>query len=194
MNHYQALRELHAMCLMTPQEERALEYLGTTDEEKREDFNTLIRYIHRMLAAAEVADKAAAEELLQHVQGGSNMDRELKQEDENIKIYVLDEKGAGGAHHYYQIITAPQDKLQQQYEVIGVVRFQNGPIQEKGVNGVTNEALLELVKHRLECFQDGPFACDHNAHALAHTRAALQSLYGRTRDRKKRGVEGKSEV
>jgi len=39
------------------------------------------------------------------------------------------------------------------------ILFQNGPIGEVGVNGVTNEALLAIVADRLRGFQGGPTAC-----------------------------------
>lgn len=119
----------------------------------------------------------------------------IKQPDENIEITVLDQPGAGGAHHEYAIDTIGHlpaehyEPMARQY-----ISFQNGPILEHGVNGVTVEALLEIAKHRLECFQAGPFACEPNAIALAGVQDALAALYKRTADRKKRGVEGKSEL
>lgn len=114
----------------------------------------------------------------------------IKQPDENIEIEVLDQPGAGGAHHHYLISWQRKDEPEEGC----TVKFQNGPILEHGVNGVTVEALLEIAKHRLECFQAGPFACEPNAIALAGVQDALAALYKRTADRKARGVEGKSEL
>ena len=31
------------------------------------------------------------------------------------------------------------------------------PIKEFGINGITQEDLLRVVEHRLECFQEGDF-------------------------------------
>ena len=70
------------------------------------------------------------------------------------------------------------------------VLFQNGPIKEVGVNGVTQEALLAIVIDRLRSFQAGPFASPFNASALDHCSQALVDLQRRTRDRIARGVEG----
>ena len=37
------------------------------------------------------------------------------------------------------------------------IRFQNGPIAEAGVNGLTHEALLAVLEDRLVGFQSGPY-------------------------------------
>jgi len=68
--------------------------------------------------------------------------------------------------------------------------FQEGPISEVGVNGVTNEAVIAAVKARLEGFQSSPYACEENAVALAGLQMALEALEARTKRRKKEGVEG----
>jgi hypothetical protein len=70
------------------------------------------------------------------------------------------------------------------------ILFQNGPIPEKGVNGITQEVLLAIVADRLMSFQAGPFASKYNAKALDHVLLAQEALLQRTRDRMSRGVEG----
>jgi len=99
-----------------------------------------------------------------------------------LTILVLDEKGQGNANHEYNILCPDDDNVN--------VHFQNGPIKENGVNGVTNEALLALVIDRLEGFQSGPFSCKANAVALTHIEEAMMWLQKRTHDRVRRGVEG----
>ena len=116
------------------------------------------------------------------------MKPELIHEDDYICVYVTDEKGAGGAHHTYEI----RDK--QTNEILDTVTFQNGPIAENGVNGSTNEAYLAIVGHRLDCFARGPFPSGFNAIALAGCEIAQTSLAMRTEDRQNRGVEGKSQA
>lgn len=74
------------------------------------------------------------------------------------------------------------------------VEFQHGPIQEVGVNGVTNEALLALLIDRIEGFQSGEFACNENGDALHGLKHAMQALLRRTQKRVARGVEGTHEV
>ena len=102
-----------------------------------------------------------------------------------LKIEVMDEPGQGGANHVYQVTDALGN-------VLGGASFQNGPIQEYGVNGITQEVLLSIVIDRLRSFQAGPFACRANAIALTHCEDALMWLQRRTQDRIKRGVEGKN--
>lgn len=105
---------------------------------------------------------------------------------EVLEIIVADEKGVGGANHAY-LCYWPDKRANLTARRI---EFQNGPIIENGVNGLTQEALLAIVRHRLECFQAGPYANDYNAKALAHVIDAMQALHARTKERQARGVEG----
>ncbi|MFP5227560.1 MAG: ABC transporter ATPase [Acidobacteriota bacterium] len=109
-----------------------------------------------------------------------------------LKITVTDDPGAGGANHAYSI---EWDQPNHPDSVVGqcFIGFQNGPIRESGVNGITQEALLAIVIDRLRSFQAGPFANDCNALALEHCDEALNALQSRTWDRIKRGVEGTSQ-
>lgn len=70
------------------------------------------------------------------------------------------------------------------------IEFQHGPIQEVGVNGITNEVLLAIVIDRLEGFQSSKWACVENDDALRSCREALEALESRTQKREARGVEG----
>lgn len=99
-----------------------------------------------------------------------------------IEIEVMDEPGAGGAHHEYEIRVPGKPPVR--------ISFQNGPINEAGVNGLTQEVLLAIVEHRLECFQKGPYACRENAIALTEIQTGRLWLHKRTLDRMARGVEG----
>lgn len=76
-------------------------------------------------------------------------------------------------------------------ETVELLDFQEGPVCEAGVNGVTNEALLAIVADRLMVFQRGPMACRENALALKKIEEALQWLHARTRRRLAAGVEGR---
>jgi hypothetical protein len=71
-----------------------------------------------------------------------------------------------------------------------LIEFQNGPIKEVGVNGLTHEVLLAILADRLRCFQAGAFANEFNAEALSHIEAAQAALQARTRERMSRNVEG----
>lgn len=119
---------------------------------------------------------------------------------EALKIEVIDEPGPGGANHAYDITGFDTKENPASVDLHGYRRsfarvpivFQNGPIHETGVNGISQEALLAIVADRLECFQAGPYACQDNAEALEHVKAAMECLHRRTKERVARGVEGTS--
>jgi len=108
-----------------------------------------------------------------------------------LEINVTDEPGSGGANHHYTI-TVPELKLglAASNGLHQTISFQNGPVLEAGVNGISNEALLVIVIDRMRGFQSGPFKSRDNACALTHLEEALMWLQKRTRDRMARQVEG----
>lgn len=107
---------------------------------------------------------------------------------EALTIEVLDEPGPGNACHTYRITA--KNGVEVSRAVCCDIEFQNGPIQEVGVSGVSNEALLAVVEDRLLGFQSGPYACRENAIATTKVQEAMMWLQKRTRDRMARGVEG----
>ncbi len=127
---------------------------------------------------------------------------------DQIKIEVLDEPGSGGANHRYDIsgfhadsnpsasldpILTTNEGDGSRFSKIPII-FQNGPIGEVGVNGVTHEILLAILIDRIEGFQRGKFATIENQIALDHLRAAQSTLKFRTQQRLARGVEGTHKV
>lgn len=100
---------------------------------------------------------------------------------DKIQIKVIDEPGAGGANHVYEVVIGEKSIK---------IEFQNGPINEAGVNGITQEVLLAIIRDRLESFQKGPFACKENGRALASILDAIHWLEFRTLKRMARNVEG----
>lgn len=79
-------------------------------------------------------------------------------------------------------------------EIVAEVKFQEGPIKEVGVNGVSNEDLILMVIDRLESFQDSEYKCEENEAAIANLYGAILNLQSRTKKREQRGVEGTSNV
>ena len=120
-------------------------------------------------------------EITDHIVPGDSANHQLG-------VTVVDTPGAGGACHHY-VISWP-GSVDGGPNAESHVTFQNGPIKEFGVNGVTQESLLAIVIDRLRSFQAGPFACDENELALMLTAGALRTLQNRTRARIARGVEG----
>ena len=117
---------------------------------------------------------------------------------DQLLIEVKDEPGAGGANHLYVVsgfntqtnASDPFTKRHGKPAEYATVLFQNGPIAEVGVNGITHEALLAIVADRLRSFQAGPFACRENALALTKLEEAMHWLQQRTLRRMRAGVEG----
>jgi hypothetical protein len=120
------------------------------------------------------------EEIYSHKVNGLN---------EALRIQVIDEPGQGNACHSYMILSMDEHHEGAE-EILGQIRFQSGPVKEFGVNGISNEALLAIVEHRLLGFQSGQFACRENAVALTKLQEAMMWLQKRTMDRMRRGVEG----
>ena len=104
---------------------------------------------------------------------------------DRITIEVTDEPGAGGANHVYWVHFEDGQKVSPL-----CIFFQNGPIAEAGINGLTHEVLLAIVADRLRSFQVGQFACRENAFALTKIEEAQHWLQQRTLARMRRGVEG----
>ncbi len=116
---------------------------------------------------------------------------------EALEISVLDDPGQGNACHEYAITFFDDSRggierspISDKHGRNCIISFQNGPIGEVKVNGISNESLLAIVEDRLLGFQSGPYACRENAIALTKIQEAMMWLHKRTRDRMARGVEG----
>ena len=116
---------------------------------------------------------------------------------DKIVINVMDEPGDGGACHRYSVsgfslkgnraCNAQRDGI----PITGVeIIFQNGPINDFGVNGLTNESLIAILIDRMSGVQVGKFACEDNAQTLRGLMHAQTALQRRTLERMTRGVEG----
>ncbi|PEW74019.1 hypothetical protein CN449_15245 [Bacillus thuringiensis] len=73
------------------------------------------------------------------------------------------------------------------------IKFQEGPIQENGVNGAQIEDVIDTLVNRLQSFQKGGYPCRENALAITKLEEARLWLNERTRKRQVQGVEGKYE-
>lgn len=125
-------------------------------------------------------------------------DHKVNPANDTLSITVIDEPGSGGACHHYKIEGFNTSSNASDPFVVrhggpaehATVLFQNGPITDVGVNGVTHEVLLAIVADRLRSFQKGPYSCKANACALTHIEEAMHWLQQRTIERMRRGVEG----
>lgn len=111
------------------------------------------------------------------------------QKRENLnQVHPVGEKGNGGAFHRYAIYKTPMDENS---ELITGIQFQDGPRKDpQSISGVLDTDLLEIVRHRLSCFQQGKFSTRENAIALTHIEEALLWMNKRVEDRIERGVLG----
>lgn len=91
------------------------------------------------------------------------------------------------APHYFEV-TDPSE------EVLAKVHFQEGPIKEVGVNGVTESDLIAMVVNRLEHFQNSVYKSRENEYAIKALTEGLMWLNHRTLRRTAEGTEGTSTV
>lgn len=105
-------------------------------------------------------------------------------------VYPKGELGPGGAYHDYMVVKEGS-YLADAGVLVGGVLFQKGPRHDvNSVHGIIDTDLLEIVRHRLQCFQQGPFASRENACALTHIEEALMWMNRRVEDRLEREVLG----
>ena len=105
-------------------------------------------------------------------------------------VYAAGVKGNGGAYHKYSIALNNDDFKRRNV----LIYFQHGPRHlTDSLYGVLDADLLEIVRHRLQCFQEGEFATFYNGAALYHIQKALECLNDRAKDRIARGVLGTKE-
>jgi hypothetical protein len=101
-------------------------------------------------------------------------------------VFVIGDVGPGNAYHKYSVSTTKEPA-----DIVGVIEFQNGPRKDpNSVQGVLDTDLLEIVRHRLQCFQRGEFATRENACALTHIEEALMWMNKRVEDRAEKGTLG----
>lgn len=105
-------------------------------------------------------------------------------------VIVADEPHTvNGGHHRYLIQLTDSDCDD------AVIQFQDGPRNEEGsIRGVLDGDLLEIVRHRIASFQNGPYKTRENAIALTHIEEALLWMNKRVEDRTARGVMGTKQV
>ena len=109
------------------------------------------------------------------------------------EVFATDDV-AFNANHEYIVVAAPLEGeeiwLDNPY---AKVNFQKGPITENGVHGCHNEDFIAIVIDRLQCLNQGDFACRENSIAITKLEEALLWLNKRTQDRIARNVDGTSQ-
>ena len=113
--------------------------------------------------------------------------------DQHVRVAAIDEpdENAGGACHEYLI------SIQQAPETVAdetTLKFQHGPVQEAGVNGITDQALIAIILDRWRAFQKSKWANRETAVSITKLEEALMWQHKRTIDRLARKVEGTNEL
>lgn len=115
----------------------------------------------------------------------------IQKENKLNYVYAVGEKENGGAYHTYRIHKSDSNEYE---DYIGKIAFQKGARNDSGSEeGVIDTDLLEVVRHRLQCFQEGEYATEENDKALSHVELALIWLDRRVKDRADRDVLGTTE-
>lgn len=104
-------------------------------------------------------------------------------------LFVEDIVGPGNGRHKYAVM--PKGLTPEEHTPMFEIRFQEGARNTEGsIPGILDSDLLEIVRHRLQCFQKGEYATRENACALTHIEEALMWIAKRADDRAERGVLG----
>ena len=97
----------------------------------------------------------------------------------NIDIKAVPVERYGIPTYTYNLIKEYDGKPG--YQFIKDLSFQIGDPRVYGVNGVTNEALLAIMIHRLQGFQNNSSTnCSENQEAINHMELAMEALCSRT--------------
>ena len=97
----------------------------------------------------------------------------------NIDIKAVPVERYGIPTYTYNLVKEHDGKPG--YQFIKDFNFQIGDPRVYGVNGVTNEALLAIMIHRLQGFQNNSSTnCSENQEAINHMELAMEALYSRT--------------
>lgn len=111
------------------------------------------------------------------------------------EVHVLDGGDKKGVAYRYSITDTKVSLNTYGKKEFALIEFQKGPRNDSdSEHGVLDVDLLEICRHRLQCFQAGPYATRENAMALNYIEEALMWLNKRVEDRTERDVLGTNEI
>jgi hypothetical protein len=96
----------------------------------------------------------------------------------------------GGGRHHYKIVAFDADGV---IDFETEIHFQEGALNQHPHNGVLSIVLLAIMKDHFESFQEGEFANEHTALAIADLDKVIGHVVDRANERAARGVFGKHE-
>lgn len=103
---------------------------------------------------------------------------------ENTHLQYTEESIKFNAPHNYCILACNTN------EELCNIHFQEGAVNEVGVNGIFIPDLINICINRLDNFQKSDFSCRENDLAITKLQESLMWLRHRQNDRKLRGVQG----
>lgn len=107
---------------------------------------------------------------------------------DNTKVMCNEIHEKYNAPHDYMVLTTDETTA------LSHIHFQEGPVEEYGLNGIFHEDLIAIVIDRLENFQNSNYKCDENQKAICLLQDTLEVLRSRTNKRIDRGVQGTSVI
>ncbi|EXG01078.1 hypothetical protein J711_1567 [Acinetobacter baumannii 1552389] len=125
--------------------------------------------------------------LIDHFLGYANRELKPQEIDKVVNGEMVEGITAYAQGHYYKISANPETQNAKDFEIS--LHFQDGPIPEHGVNGVTSEALLKVLIHRTKTL-DKKSPSELKKKAIIYMESALEEFNKRTAERRARGVEG----
>lgn len=109
-----------------------------------------------------------------------------------VFIQTDDPVNSDGANHKYRISVFPLNRSANAEPVqVTHIHFQDGGLQDVGVNGLTDQALLAIVLDRMRGFNDGPYRCRENSIIITKLEEAMLWMGKRASERANRNVEGR---
>lgn len=118
------------------------------------------------------------------------LDFRIQRQNNLNDIYYEDIAGTGNGRHRYSVSIKDEPDV-----VLLNVQFQDGARNlADSTPGVLEGDLLEIVRSRLQFFQNGEYRTRENACALTHIEEALMWLAKRSDDRAERNVLGTNKI
>lgn len=91
------------------------------------------------------------------------------------RIEHAEDSGFLAPHHYCVL----EEKTG---NILADIWFQSGPVKEAGLNGITNEDLLDIVLNRIMCFQKSKSASRENEMAIQKLEECMMWLNKRAKE------------
>ncbi len=93
------------------------------------------------------------------------------------QTFATDEKSSDGANHHYAFSYKPS--IDGPPVPMGEIKFQNGPVSEAGINGISDEQVLQVLIDHVDGLAHGRIFVDQNQQAVLDLKQARSWLESR---------------